>query len=292
MKNNRKNEIIYFDERSRGNDFLHLAMAGKTLPNPNYLIVHSSKAGTVWERYNFEYVVSGKGYIETKEKTIPVRAGDLYFLNKLQQHTYYADRDDPFEKLFLVVEGSLVDSILSAHGITESAAVVHADARAIFEQAFALANKHAGEFFDAESYTELSCCILRLAQLIAPPQFNERERKENPAVVAKNFIDYNVYERIDLSEIASAVHLSVSQTERVFRAMYGVPPMRYALDKKLNVAKHLFMTTFLNVSEVAERLSFTNVKYFSRQFKAAFGQSPSSYMKAQADHPFPQRSRD
>ena len=50
------------------------------------------------------------------------------------------------------------------------------------------------------------------------------------------------------------------------------------------------MTTFLNVGEVAERLSFANVKYFSRQFKLRFGQTPSEYIRNQEKNPFSRKS--
>ena len=291
MHSNRKNEIIYFDERSHGNSFFHLSMAGRTLPNPNYIICHSRKSGALWERYNFEYVISGKGYIETRDKTLPVGKGDLYFLNKLQQHTYYADKQAPYEKLFIVVEGSLADKMLEAHGVTESALVVHADARALFEQIIALSDRHEGQFIDAEAYTEISSILLKLIQLVKPPDFNTTAMDEHPATIIKNYIDYNIYDKITLAEIADTVHLSVSQTERIFKAKYGVSPVRYMLDKKLEVAKHLFITTYLNVTEVSKRLAFSDIKYFSRLFKAKFGQSPSRYMKQQEENPFVSVSR-
>ena len=88
---------------------------------------------------------------------------------------------------------------------------------------------------------------------------------------------------------ASSISLhgsTVSQTERLFKAKYGVSPIRYALDKKLDAARVLFTTTFLNVGEVAERLSFANVKYFSRQFKLRFGQTPSECIRSQEKNPF------
>lgn len=86
--------------------FSHCPWRAGRCPTPNYIICHSRKSGALWERYNFEYVISGKGYIETRDKTLTVGKGDLYFLNKLQQHTYYADKQAPYEKLFIVVEGS------------------------------------------------------------------------------------------------------------------------------------------------------------------------------------------
>lgn len=285
MRYNRKHEIIYLDERTYANDFFCLAMAGRTLPNPNYIIHHSYKDGSVWDRYNFELVLSGKGYIETRDKTYCVGAGDLFFLNKLQQHVYYADRKEPYEKLFLVVSGSLVDSLLGAHGVTESVIVAHTDAREIFERAFDIIEQGGGAL-SQEAYTELNCCILRLVQRIAPPDFALSAVDVHPADLIRSYIDHNIYERFTLEELAGTVHRSVSQTERLFKAKYGTSPIRYALDKKLDAARALFQTTFLNVGEVAERLSFANVKYFSRQFKLRFGQTPSECIRMQEKDPF------
>lgn len=286
MHINRKDEIIYFDERQAKNGFFHLSMCGITLPNPNYIIHHAPKGGSMWDAYNFEYVVSGKGYIETTDKKFTVAAGDLFFLKKLQQHTYYADRTDPYKKLFFVVDGSLADEILKAHGVNESIAVVHADAGPIFEHIFSILEKCGERSIDDSSYTELSCCFLKFVQLIAPPDFTAVSVQNHPAVAIKNYVDYNIYERITLTELADVVHLSVSQAERIFKTKYGVSLIKYTLNKKLDTARQLLATTHLNIGEVSERLSFGSPKYFSRQFKLRFGFSPSEFIRSQDKNPF------
>lgn len=283
---NRKKEIIYFDERQSRNEYFHLSMAGITLPNPNYIISHEPKGGAVWDRCNFEYVVSGKGYIETKDKKITVSAGDLFFLNKLQQHTYYADRNDPYEKFFIVIDGTLVDELLRIHGVTGSSMVVHVDARKVFETIFSIAERCGNQTIDSRSYSELSCCFLKLVQMIAPPDFTAVSLNQHPAVLIRNYIDTNIYEHIKISDIAEVVHLSVSQIERIFKAKYGVSLMKYAQEKKLETARQLFMTTHLNIGEISERLSFNSPKYFSRQFKLKYGISPSEYIRLLNSDPF------
>ena len=286
MHLNRKNEIIYFDDRVHSNDFFHLAMAGHSLPNPNYFICHSEKTGTLWQRYNFEYVVSGKGYIETRDRTYTVSRGDLFFLNKFQQHTYYADKQDPFEKMFVALEGNLVEKLLEAHRVTADTIVVHLDAQAVFERIFALADSHGGAFIDDESYSALTELVLKLIGMISPPDFQVSASENSPAAVVKNLIDYNIYDRITLSDMANAAHLSVSQTERVFKAKYGMSPVKYTLRKKLDFAKLLFTTTYMNVEEVSKMLSFSDPKYFSRLFKEQFKCPPSVYRKRMANDSF------
>lgn len=164
MHVNRKNENIWLDERLFGNEYFHVSMAGETTPNPNYIISHTPETDSGWNRYNFEYVLSGKGYIETKDRVYAVQKGDLYFLNKYQQHIYYADKNDPYDKYFLVVEGKLVDKFLEAHDITESVIVVHKDVADVFRQAFRALS--AADKTGDETYNAMTGIVLKLVQAV------------------------------------------------------------------------------------------------------------------------------
>ena len=284
MHVNRKNENIWLDERLFGNEYFHVSMAGETTPNPNYIISHTPETDSGWNRYNFEYVLSGKGYIETKDRVYAVQKGDLYFLNKYQQHIYYADKNDPYDKYFLVVEGKLVDKFLEAHDITESVIVVHKDVADVFRQAFRVIS--AADKTGDETYNAMTGIVLKLVQAVREPDYRPVPREEHPAKIIKSYIDYNVYEKLTLSDIAKTAHLSVSQTERVFKAKYGISPVKYVIEKKLEAAASLFITSFFNVSEVSTRLGFSDVKYFSRLFKAKFGKPPSEFIKNLQQNPF------
>lgn len=48
-------------------------------------------------------------------------------------------------------------------------------------------------------------------------------------------------------------------------------------DKRMQEAKNLLKETNLKVMEVAERTGYTNVRYFTRVFKATVNMSPNDY---------------
>lgn len=281
MYKNIKKEIIYLDERATSSETFHLAMAGITLPNPTYIICHSEKTNTLWKYYNFEYVVSGKGYIKTKSKTYVVQTGDLFFLNKNRHHTYYSDKNDPYEKMFIAIEGSYVDSLIQLHNITSSVLIAKTNAQPIFERIFSLIGEQEIHNLTNETNSEISCALLNLIQKIAPPDFTPSINKHNlsPAVVLKNYIDDNIYEKLQLKNLCSFMHLSEMHIQRIFKSQYNVTIARYIRDQKLNVAKQLLSTTYLNINEIADKLSYENPKCFTTLFKKSFGISPSKYAK-------------
>ena len=103
-----------------GNDYLEVIMAGITHPNPTYRIMHNISKKFPYDYYVFEYVIKGVGHIETPEEKYTVKEGDFYFLNKLRYHIYYADPDQPYEKVFIVLKGSFVDFLVSSYRLTDS----------------------------------------------------------------------------------------------------------------------------------------------------------------------------
>lgn len=84
--------------------------------------------------------------------------------------------------------------------------------------------------------------------------------------------------RWTVAEMAKAVALSPSRFHAVYKQMFGVSPMKDAIDGKIDLAKSLMvMEENLTVSAVAERLGYKNQQHFIRQFKAVTGLTPGAY---------------
>jgi AraC-like DNA-binding protein len=65
----------------------------------------------------------------------------------------------------------------------------------------------------------------------------------------------------------------------VFKLGYGITPNRYIISKKLEYAKQLLDVGYLPIAEVADMAGFTDVYYFSKQFKLETGITPGNYKK-------------
>ena len=86
-------------------------------------------------------------------------------------------------------------------------------------------------------------------------------------------------ERIQISELADLIFLSVSQLDRKFKKLYQITPQKYILRVRINAACQLLTRTEKRVSEIALESGFYDQSYFTKQFVNLMGLSPSEYRK-------------
>jgi AraC-like DNA-binding protein len=89
-----------------------------------------------------------------------------------------------------------------------------------------------------------------------------------------NYVNEHFREKISLPEIANIANLSVSQLVRIFKKNYGMTPVDYIIELRLNEARRLLGNTTLAVSEIADITGFNDSNYFSRAFRKRFGITP------------------
>ncbi|WP_248926889.1 response regulator transcription factor [Paenibacillus hamazuiensis] len=84
---------------------------------------------------------------------------------------------------------------------------------------------------------------------------------------------------ITLQEAAAHVHLNASYLSQLFKLQMKTNFVDYVLTLRMEEAKRLLAKTSLRISEIAERLGYTDVSYFSNTYKRTMGQTPSEYRK-------------
>jgi AraC-like DNA-binding protein len=87
---------------------------------------------------------------------------------------------------------------------------------------------------------------------------------------------------MDLSINTLVDHCNVSRTVlyNKIKGLTGFSPMEFIRRLKMNIAAKLLENGY-NVSEAAYKTGFSDVKYFSRLFKAQFGYTPSRHKNAE-----------
>lgn len=81
-------------------------------------------------------------------------------------------------------------------------------------------------------------------------------------------------------EMAAAVGYTPQHLARIFRKFRGESPKDFVIRTRVERAKSLLAST-LSVERVAELLGYSDVYFFSRQFKSRTGSSPTAWRKAQ-----------
>ncbi|WP_145047554.1 AraC family transcriptional regulator [Paenibacillus xylanexedens] len=93
------------------------------------------------------------------------------------------------------------------------------------------------------------------------------------------YIDSHIEENISVQELAQLAYMHPNYFIRFFKQQIGVPPIHYITGKKIDKAKELLSCTPSTVTIIAEHLGFSDLYYFSRQFKKHTGLTPTDYRK-------------
>ena len=256
------------------NDYLEVIMAGVTHPDPTYRIIHNVSNQFPYDYYVFEYVVKGKGYIETPEEKYTVEAGDFYFLNKLCYHIYYSDPDEPYEKIFLVLKGSFVDFLVSGYRLSNSVYVKKCNLDGLMTQ---IINHLSRE--GPINYDRLSVWVLEIFQQLFPPPYQSKTNTNFIPEMIKNYIDAHINEKITLDDISNNLYISKSHIERTFKEEYNQTPLAYCANQKISQVASMLVTTNYSISHIAQQFGYSDVKYMSKAFKKIKGKTPMEYRR-------------
>lgn len=92
--------------------------------------------------------------------------------------------------------------------------------------------------------------------------------------VVKNYIQEHFYEDIDRDTIAATVYITPNYLSKRFRAEMGMNLREYINHLRVDEAKRLLLTTNETVSEIASKVGYSNISYFSTVFRNQCGMSP------------------
>lgn len=108
---------------------------------------------------------------------------------------------------------------------------------------------------------------------------NSLNRSSNLQKEMLMFIQEHYTEKVTLAMLAEEFHLSEKYVSRYFVENFHLPFSNYVIHLRLTEARKLLETTEIPVTDIALMVGFSNVSYFIRSFKSAYGTSPLKYRK-------------
>ena len=84
-----------------------------------------------------------------------------------------------------------------------------------------------------------------------------------------------------IPDMARLAALSPSQLHRIFNARFGVSPITWLRNERINRARRLLADRSLSISEVGRRCGYPDPYHFSRDFRRLCGMSPTLFRSQQ-----------
>ena len=107
--------------------------------------------------------------------------------------------------------------------------------------------------------------------------FSARFGMRNHKIIrAFRIMENHVEDRLNTTEIAGELGITVRQLQRLFNRFIGKSPARVYAEIRLDKARNLLLQTDMSVTEVSVACGFGSTSNFSRSYRDYFGHSPKS----------------
>ncbi|WP_293684832.1 AraC family transcriptional regulator [Spirosoma sp. 48-14] len=129
-------------------------------------------------------------------------------------------------------------------------------------------------------FVETNGILLQLfSRFLGAENEDDRQRAKGFHQLASvlQYVDSHLQDKLTVEQLAAKAHLHVDYFSRLFLGIVGVRPMDYIINKRLERAQFLIMTSPMALKEVAESVGIPSIYYFSRLFKRRFGIPPGQY---------------
>lgn len=226
------------------------------------------------------YILKGSGQFLVNHKTHHVKENDIILVNPFVEHTEFSSLETPMEYIVLGLDGILFQA--GSNEIACHSAAAHKD---MFRPYFDMLKKElaaASEFFDLACQSLANLLLINITRVThkkVMPINNKNIPKECHYIY--QYIQSNYNEDITLDTLADEVHLNKYYLSHAFVKAYGISPINYLIELRLQRCKELLVCTDHSIAQIAQTVGFSSQSYFCTIFKKRIGLSPSKFRKTE-----------
>ena len=94
------------------------------------------------------------------------------------------------------------------------------------------------------------------------------------------YMEEHIAGELNFEDVRSEFGLSATSLKNIFKLQTGMGVMEYYQQQRVNRARRMLRDGSYNITEVAERMGYSSIHAFSRQFRRLMGMSPTEYLKS------------
>ena len=237
----------------------------------------------------FHYVISGTGTLyaygknnETKEYHIKSMQGFMIFPDQIT--TYVADKDMPWEYVWVEFDGLRAKAVVEAAGFSWDQPVYKARSKELREEMMKEMN-YIAENGSSSPFHLIGHLYLFLDYLTRSTEsikvHHSSKLRDFYIHEALEFIEHNFQNDISVEDIADVCGLNRSYFGKIFKEAVGKSPQEFLLSYRMVKATELLKLTKLSVGNISSAVGYDNQLHFSRAFKSIYGVSPKKWRTEQ-----------
>lgn len=238
--------------------------------------------GTTYQLNAGQYLLTqpqsrGAGLIDSR-KSVSGMCIDILpdIMAQVANSWFYPEQDDPQQQPFnLLQSGALKAHRLQAND-TKLGHLLSQMGHSLTQQPDPELINQSLIYALAEGYLFDYQDILNQIKSINSVKTSTRKELHRRVNIGRDYIDAHFREAIDIAEVAQVAQVSEYHFFRLFKAVYGISPHQFILQKRLAFSKNLLLSGHCTVTDAAIASGFSDIYSFSKAFKKQFGVAPSA----------------
>ena len=225
------------------------------------------------------YVRDGSGEFVVENVSFSIQKDDLIIVNPNILHTEVSLGSPPLEYITLGVDGLSFSFSDNRDYMVFNCREQKNDLLFYFNSMlFELERKETG--YQEICKDMLDILTIRLQRLTNSPfEIMVSQRPNRECAKIKRYIDSNYQDNITLDSLAAMAHLNKYYFVHTFTKCYGLSPINYLNERRIEVSKALLASTDHCIAEIAQLSGFSSQSYFAQSFKKSSGMTAGAYRK-------------
>jgi len=221
------------------------------------------------------YYIGGGARLVSRDVRLELSSGSIVFIPREHFHHFTYENEENYQRCILHYKGEGEISLLMREVASDVKVISDPGKHSIgiFEHLMTCAERTIGER-EGELLLRSAFTALLIDEKLFGEKSEAGERVCSVTRAALAFIDDNYAKSIDLSDIASAIGVSVSTLSHVFSRELSVSVYKYVTEKRLSSIRAL-LAAGVPLGEAAEKSGFSDYSAFYRLYKRKYGESPS-----------------
>ncbi len=244
-----------------------------------YCMEEETRVRKYWYAENFTrfmlivLVLEGDILFRFEKKNIRLTENEILVVPKNTAYSFENGHSDISRKVVLEIVGKNLTSDLDSFGLNRLLVLRSEHPAKLADQVRAI-----GDLLQKQKEPDIPVLLGLTYRFLAELSFllPDKKRPDNLLQQAQMLLESDFGTRITLAQLAEKLNSKEERINKVFKEKLGVTPMQYRIEKKMELAKHLLVTTSQTIKEISFQLGYCDQFYFSSEFRRITGFSPKT----------------
>lgn len=235
--------------------------------------------------FELTVVTEGEGVTITNGCEVPIKKNDIYVSFPFDLHGIISSEEAPlkYDHLAFTVEAPRYRDALkrTVEKFYDPRLRVISDGRISYFLTCVISEFNKEKYFFREAVINAILSIIIYVvrdfdEKDVPDFFEHASEAEIFCNRLMNYIDANVYDMENLSDLSAVTNYNYNYVSTLFGKTTGMSLRDYFVNKKLEVADALVKEGKLKVAQIAEKLHYSSGNSLSKAYKKKYGVSPTA----------------